>query len=72
MNNQMNTQETYRFYVCTADGTETEWCNLTRKQARDMYAYTDAHQPSNITDYGWELVQHITMPFTPESLPQNS
>ena len=44
----------YRFYVRTADGTETEWCGLTRKQARDMYAYTSAHQPSNITAFGCE------------------
>lgn len=26
----------------------------TKKQARDMYAYTSAHQPSNITAFGWE------------------
>lgn len=44
----------YRFYIGFADGTETEWCGLTRKQARDMYAYTNAHQPSNVTRYGWE------------------
>ena len=44
----------YRFYIETADGTEVEWTGLTKKQARDMYAYTDAHQPSNATGYGWE------------------
>lgn len=44
----------YRFYIEHADGTEVEWRGLSRKQARDMYAYTDAHQPSNVTRYGWE------------------
>lgn len=62
--------ETYRFYIKDMDGNETEWCGLTRKQARDMYAYTDAHQPSNLTAYGWEEVKSpITMP---EPLTQNS
>lgn len=44
----------YRFYIETPDGEEIEWRGLTRKQARDMYAYTDAHQPSNAVRYGWE------------------
>ena len=44
----------FRFYIETPDGEEIEWCGLTRKQARDMYAYTDAHQPSNAVRYGWE------------------
>lgn len=44
----------YRFYVKSHDGLTTEWCGLTRKQARDMYAYTNAHQPSNVIAYGWE------------------
>ncbi len=44
----------YRFYIEAPDGTEIEWRGLTKKQARDMYAYTDAHQPSNATGYGWE------------------
>ena len=44
----------YRFYVKAHDGLTTEWCGLTKKQARDMYAYTDAHQPSNVIAYGWE------------------
>ena len=58
----MTEQETYRFYVEDLDGNETEWCGLTRKQARDMYAYTDAHQPSNVKNYGWELVRRIIHP----------
>lgn len=49
-----NTKVYYRFYIETPDGEEIEWCGLTRKQARDMYAYTDAHQPSNAVRYGWE------------------
>ena len=44
----------YRFYVKAHDGLTTEWCGLTKKQARDMYAYTDAHQPSNVIAFGWE------------------
>lgn len=43
----------YRFYVKAHDGLTTEWTGLSRKQARDMYAYTDAHQPSNVVAYGW-------------------
>lgn len=50
------TKPTYRFYVRTATA-QTEWCGLTKKQARDMYAYTDAHQPSNVIRYGWEEVK---------------
>lgn len=48
------TKAHYRFYVKSHDGLTTEWCGLTRKQARDMYAYTNAHQPSNVIAYGWE------------------
>ena len=44
----------YRFYVKAHDGLTTEWCGLTRKQARDMYAFTSAHQPSNVIAFGWE------------------
>lgn len=56
----MRTSETtgakvyYRFYIRTDDGTETEWVGLTSRQARDMYAYTDARPPRNVTGYGWE------------------
>jgi hypothetical protein len=53
----INTKTYFRFYVKGHDGLTTEWCGLTRKQARDMYAYTDAHQPSNVVAYGWEEVQ---------------
>lgn len=49
-----NTKTYYRFYVKSHDGLTTEWCGLTRKQARDMYAYTSAHQPSNVIAFGWE------------------
>ena len=50
----LNTKTYYRFYVKAHDGLTTEWTGLSRKQARDMYAYTDAHQPSNVVAYGWE------------------
>lgn len=52
------TPSTYIFYIQTGDNDGdreyVEWRNLTKKQARDMYAYTDAHQPANVTGYGWE------------------
>lgn len=44
----------YRFYVVTRSGEEVEWTGLSKKQARDMYAYTSAHQPSDVTRFGWE------------------
>ena len=48
----------YRFYIVIADDNggehSTEWCGLTKKQARDMYAYTNAHQPWNVIRCGWE------------------
>lgn len=48
----------FRFYVVTADNNGgdhcTVWLGLTKKQARDMYAYTNAHQPSNVVACGWE------------------
>lgn len=50
----LNAKTYYRFYVKAHDGLTTEWTGLSRKQARDMYAYTDAHQPSNVVAYGWE------------------
>lgn len=46
----------YRFYIDTNDGERVEWAGLTKKQARDMYAYTDAHQPHNVVRCGWEQV----------------
>ena len=64
----MNNRPTYRFYIET-DTDYIEWNNLTHKQARDMYAYTDSHQPSNVTNYGWELVERSPLP---EPLTQNS
>lgn len=57
----MNGQPKYLFYIRVLNGAggeeETEWRGLTYKQARDMYAYTDAHQPSNVTGYGWEEIK---------------
>jgi hypothetical protein len=48
------TPSKYRFFVGLTDGTEIEWTGLTKKQARDMYAYTNAHHPCNVTGTGWE------------------
>ena len=47
----------YRFYVTTREGATTEWAGLTRKQARDMNAYTSASNPWNIVRFGWGEVQ---------------
>lgn len=46
----------YMFYIRTATA-QTEWTGLTKKQARGMYAYTDKHQPSNVTAFGWEEIK---------------
>lgn len=46
----------YRFYIETAGGELVWWSGLTKKQARDMYAYTNAHQPSNVVCSGWEEI----------------
>ncbi len=47
----------FMFYVETTGGECIEWHGLTKKQARDMYAYTDAHQPHNVVRSGWEAVK---------------
>lgn len=49
-----NAKTYYRFYIETESGESLWWTGLSRKQARDMYAYTSAHQPSNAVRYGWE------------------
>ena len=47
----------HTFYINTrsADGKvhTTAWHGLTRTKARNMYAYTQNHQPSNVVGYGW-------------------
>ena len=44
----------YRFYVETAEGTEVEWAGLTLTKAKQMYAYTNQTNPSNVVRSGWE------------------
>ena len=44
----------FRFYVATAEGTEVEWTGLTLTKAKQMYAYTNASNPSNVISFGWE------------------
>jgi hypothetical protein len=44
----------YMFYVETMDGETIEWHGLTLTKAKQMYAYTNQTQPSNVTRYGWE------------------
>ena len=43
----------HTFYITTADGETTEWTGLSYKKARDMHAYTNASQPSNVVGSGW-------------------
>lgn len=47
----------HTFYINTrdADGKvhTTAWHGLTRTTARNMYAYTNKSQPSNVIGYGW-------------------
>lgn len=56
----MNNQPTYRFYVETHTD-YIEWDNLTFREAKAMYKYTDAHQPSNVKGYGWEEVRPLVL-----------
>jgi len=44
----------YRFYVETTEGTEVEWTGLTLTKAKQMLAYTNQSNPSNVTRCGWE------------------
>jgi hypothetical protein len=43
----------HTFYITTADGETIEWTGLSYKKARDMHAYTNASQPSNVVGSGW-------------------
>lgn len=52
----------YMFYVETvgsgnADGETIEWHGLTLTKAKQMYAYTNASNPSNVVRSGWEAVK---------------
>lgn len=44
----------YRFYVTKDDGNTVEWTGLTKTMARNMYAYTNKHQPCDVIAFGWE------------------
>jgi hypothetical protein len=60
LDNQTTRPDKYRFFIYRFDketgGAEVVWNGLTKKQARDMYAYTNAHQPSNVVACGWEIM----------------
>jgi hypothetical protein len=43
----------HTFYINLNSGETVEWTGLSYKKARDMHAYTNAHQPSNVTSHGW-------------------
>ena len=47
----------YMFYVETMDGETIEWHGLTLTKAKQMYAYTNASNPSNVVRSGWEAVK---------------
>lgn len=44
----------YTFYIELRNGEEVSWNNLTEKQAKDMYKYTDIRLPGNVERYGWK------------------
>lgn len=46
----------YRFHIRTVDGAVIEWTGLTAKRAKDMNAYTEQSQPSNVASFGWSIV----------------
>ena len=52
-NHNPNPFNRYTFYVEDAQGSKTTWTGLSMKRARDMYAYTNASQPSNVHRFGW-------------------
>lgn len=43
----------HTFYIEHTNGTVVEWTGLTYTKARNMLAYTSAHQPCDATRYGW-------------------
>jgi hypothetical protein len=45
---------TYNFWIETEAGEYTQWSRLTKKQARDMHAYTEKNLPDNVKRFGWE------------------
>jgi hypothetical protein len=47
----------FRFYIETTEGTEVEWHGLTLTKAKQMYAYTNASNPSNVVRSGWEATK---------------
>ncbi len=47
----------FMFYVETAEGECIEWTGLTLTKAKQMYAYTNASNPSNVTRCGWEEIK---------------
>jgi hypothetical protein len=47
----------YMFYVETVDGECIEWRGLTLTKAKQMYAYTNACNPSNVVRSGWEALK---------------
>jgi hypothetical protein len=44
----------YMFYVETIERDRVEWHGLTLTKAKQMYAYTNQSNPSNVTRCGWE------------------
>ena len=53
MSDKTTQPKNYTFWVETTTGEETHWTHLTRTQARNMYAYTQASQPHNLKRWGW-------------------
>jgi hypothetical protein len=47
----------YMFYVETIERDRVEWHGLTLTKAKQMYAYTNQSNPSNVTRCGWEEIK---------------
>ena len=43
----------HTFYIDLDSGESVWWTGLSYKKARDMHAYTNASQPSNVVGSGW-------------------
>ena len=59
MNTNNPNPKNYTFWVETTTGEETHWTHLTKTQARNMFAYTQASTPHNLKRWGWGEAQDL-------------
>lgn len=48
--------EVCEFHIITSNGEIVQWKPLTRTKARQMYNYTEKHQPPNVQAFGWSVM----------------